>query len=335
MPEVGDAFIETVANHYGVGDVVPIARVAANWAQSRITEHFRSNKPAVSNLPSEEKMSTGQEEAHGQKRSRHEQSGMEPSGHGNTPATGTKQEGYIERYVPVNFPDKITLKLRYCNSYTMRSIATAGTAAVPATIAWNINSMNAIDSLQAGVFTGLTGTHPNQFNGVWKTLYGYYRVCQLDYKIECSNLSNTQFTETAISATNTAAMSDAIVTLLPTQTNTDITVTGQKSTWEQKEAKNVYVQARSPGAIKSYHCFHGTVCSEDYDIDPVQTAQDETWTAVANSPATTKKLGLLIVPASQFTTAALFPEVQMQVFIDFTFTVQLAGYLPTLRQATG
>lgn len=330
-----DAAVETAAHYYGVGEVVPVARAAAGYAaplvQSAITSYYRSNKagaePSQSNSPAEpEDMS---------KRKATEEHGMEPHGHGNNPAAGTLQANYIQKYVPRNFPDKQTVDLRFCNAYTMRTAATAGALSTAAYLTWRTNSMNGLEFATSGaVFNNLATSHPNQFTGVWKTLYGYYRVEQFKFKIHVSNIANSQFTETAAPAfTGNGAMSDAIVTLLPTQTSTDLSAVSQQAAWEQKESHNIYLQSRSPGSLKSYHCFAGVINPEDYDIDPITTGQDETWTAVASNPTLSKLIGLSVCPAAQYTTTALLPEVILNVFVEFDITVQFAGYLPALRQA--
>lgn len=337
--ELFDAAVETVATYYGVGDVVPAARAAATYAapfvQSQMTSYFKSSKSgeaSVSNSPSEGEVKS---EDMSNKRKSREEHGMEPHGHGNNPAAGTLQAPYIEKFVPRNFPDKTVVKLRYCDAYTMRTAATAGALSSAAYLTWRTNSMQGLEFATSGaVFNNLATSRPNQFNGVWKTLYGYYRVEQFEFKIHVSNLGNAQFTETAAPAfTGSAAMGDAIVTLLPTQTGTDLSAVSQQAAWEQKESKNVYLQSRSPGSVTSYHCFTGVINPEDYDIDPITTGQDETWTAVATNPTLAKLIGISVCPAAQYTTTALLPEVIINVFVEFDITVQFAGYLPALRQA--
>jgi hypothetical protein len=323
-------------------------RTATEMAYHAVTSYNEAERIGVhpagaseSNSPSEEHSMSAEQRLTGDKRKRHEEHGMEPTGHGNTPATGTERQAYIERYLPVNFPDKFTIKSRWSNSYTIRNAATSNTAATYSGIVWNTNDPHDMESTVSGAISGtfhpLTLTKPNQFNGTWSAIWTYYRVESLDYKIHVSNIGmGTGQTQTAAPAfTGPGACNDAIVTLLKTQNATDIIDTQQNATWQQKQAHNVYLQSRTPGALKTYHCFEGSINPEDYDIDPMQTAQDETWTAVGSNPVPDRYLALAVYPASQYTTASLLPEAIVQVFCDFTVTIQLAGYNASTRQTAG
>lgn len=275
-------------------------------------------------------------EAHAQKRKLNEEHGMESVEHGNTPATGTGQAHYIEKYVPVNFPDKFTVKEKWCDAYVLRTTGVAASTPSSGYIIWNINSINPYSSSSDSKNINAFATHRfNQYNN-WSAQYGYYRVENFEYKITCSNMENAQFIETSTPSpgafVGATAQSDVILTLMPTQTDSDLS-TIQNQLWEQKEAHNVYLQGRSPGSQKTLHTFHGNLCSEDYDIDPLTTAADETWTAVGSNPSTVKRLTLTATVASPYNTAALLPEAGVLVFVEFYVTVQYAGYKPTLRQA--
>ena len=115
------------------------------------------------------------------KRKRKEEHGMEPSGHGNTPATGTEQAGYIQRYVPCNFPDKMTLKAKKIQTGVLYG---SGGAANPtwSYLAINTNSIKTFLKNSFG-FTSTQGsaTQPNQVTQ-WTGVWGYYRVQQMEYK---------------------------------------------------------------------------------------------------------------------------------------------------------
>lgn len=258
---------------------------------------------------------------------------VEPHGHGNTPATGTELAGFIPKYVPVNFPDKLTVKLKYADSYVFRSAATAGTKAVPFYATWRTNSIFQVEAGSSGALS--FGAHqPNQRDN-WAAQYGYYRVTNLQYSIKCQNLMNNAFVETANppgAFTGQVNVSDAIVTLAKTQTFSDIQSTAASAKWEQKISDNILLGARAGGSVTSYHHYHGHVKPEDYDMDPNTTAADETWTAVGVSPSQNRWLILSGEPAVPFTTAALLPEIGVLAFIEFEFTVQFAGYIPALRQ---
>lgn len=264
--------------------------------------------------------------------------GTEPEGHGNAPATGTHIGGFVEKYVPVNFPDKFTVKERYCDSWVMRSTANAASNPSRAYIIWNTN--NCFLPLNASLFAKQNLTHrPNQ-RANWAAQFGYYRVVDFTYKITVTNISaGTGFIETASppgTFVNPVYVNDCIMTLQKVQIATDVnsSTVEQESQWEQKTSHNEYLQSRSPGSLKTIHVFTGDVKSEDFDMDPVTTAADETWTAVGISPNTTKLLGLSCNIVSPYNTAALLAEVGVQVFAEFTYTVQYAGYLPGLRQVT-
>lgn len=313
---------------------------------SALSQREEIDRPSLSNLPKqeEEDMMTSRAEGSprmegaGAKRKRTEEHCTEPHGHGNTPATGTEQAGYVQKYVPCNFPDKLTVKLKYCNNFAVRCQTTAGSAnSALAIVMFRTNTMNGV--LHTGVSTGtLQGLnhHPNQFN-VWSTLYGYYRVEQFEYRIHCVNTGQATFTETANppgAATNAQAMCDALVTVMPTQNTSDFSsVTSNMALFEQKQAHTVVIPGRVGGAHPE-HVFRGVINPEDYDVDPITTAQDETWTAIANIPAVGKYLGVGIAPLSPYNTTSLLPEVCMQVFVEFFITVQFAGYLAANRQAT-
>lgn len=258
---------------------------------------------------------------------------VEPRGHGNTPATGTELAGFIPKYLPVNFPDKFTVKQKYVDSFIFRSAATAGVAAVPFYLTLRTNSTFAI---QAGIGGGLGfGAHqPNQRDN-WAAQYGYYRVTNLSYSFKCQNVSSATFVETANppgAFTNAISVSDAVITLAKTQTFSDIQSTASYAKWEQKISDNVVLGARAPGCTTSFHEFKGHVTPEDYDMDPVTTAADETWTAVGVSPSQNRWLILSGEPQLPYTTTALLPEIAVAVFMTLEFTVQYAGYLPALRQ---
>lgn len=267
------------------------------------------------------------------KRKRAEEAGMEPKGEGNTPATGTKQLGFVEKYVPRNFPDKFVIKERYCSTYAMRAVQQAAGVPTLSYIVFNTNSNFAMQSAFTNITVNPTaaGHQPNQRDN-WAAQFGYYRVEQLKYRITVSNIAGQAFIFTGY--TNSVAVSDVVVTLMRTQQITDISGTNQESLWEQKEADNVYLQSRNPGSTKTMHTFNGDINPEDYDIDPITTAADETWTAVGSNPATARLLSLSIAPAFPSNTTALLPEVVVLAFIEFEQTVQYAGYKPALRQTT-
>lgn len=277
-------------------------------------------------------------EGHAQKRKHNEEHGMEGVTHGNTPATGTGQAHYIEKYVPVDFPNKFTVKQKWSNSYILRATATAGSTPTKAYVIFRANSINPYASSTNSIALDAFGTHrQNQYNN-WAAQYGYYRVENLEYRICVSNLENAQFIETATPSPGTfvgaTAQSDAIVTFLPTQLDADISGPLNYGHWEQKEAQNVYLQARAPGSSKTFHTFHGNICPEDYDIDPLTTAADETWTAVGSDPSTARRFGVIVNLASPYNTAALLPEVGVLVWVEFYYTIQYAGYKVALRDAT-
>lgn len=276
------------------------------------------------------------EEAHGGKRKRREEHGMEPAGHGNTPATGTEQAGYIAKYLPVNFPDKFTIKERYVNVYDMRSITTMASVATPAVIGWRMNSCFAPEAYASANALSAYGHRPNQ-RANWATQYGYYRVESVSYKLTCVNSSASAVATTQNppgTFNGNQSISDAVLTLMETQTASDMTNTSQISMWEQKDAQNVVLLSRLAGHDKATHVYKGVVNPEDYDIDPLTTAADETWTAVGANPATVKNMYLAVQPLNPTNTVALLPEVGVLVYAEFYFTVQYAGYVPGLRQVT-
>lgn len=265
----------------------------------------------------------------GKKRSRkgHEQATEEPAGHGNTPATGLKQKGYLPRYVPVNFPDKFVVKERYCNTYMVRSAATNAVAAQSGYIIWKTNSNFAVDNSSSGALA--YGNHqPNQRDN-WAAQYDYYRVEELHYKIHCINTAAASATPTGY--TSGINYNDAIVTLLKT-TNTGDFKDGPNK-WEQKIAHNVVLTSSNGGKINAQHTFEGTIYPEDYDIDVAITAGDETWTAVGSSPAISRYFGISVEPLNPNTVTGALPEVSLNVFIEFMYIVQYAQYKPALREA--
>lgn len=273
----------------------------------------------------------------GAKRAKKEAHGMEPEGHGNAPATGTHLAGYIEKYVPVNFPDKFTVKQKYTNSCIMRN---TNSNAVGPTIVYSVINTNSIFQVLAsssGVLQSLPNSHKQNQHDNWTAQYGYYRVTEMEYKITCTNVSNFTATGAGITPpgafTNAIELADAVVTLLPTQNITDLNLGYIEEIWEQKQAHNVVLQARSPGATNTIHCFQGTICPEDYDIDPVTTAGDETWTAVGANPSQGRYLGLSVTPLLPYQTTGTLPEVGIAVLWECEYTVQYAGYKPALRQA--
>lgn len=274
--------------------------------------------------------------AYPQSKKRKEEHGMEPHGHGNTPATGTEQAGYIPRYVPVNFPDKFTIKEKFCELYEFRSAAQSGGVPTQAWALWNTNSTFAVLNTSTNVGTNLATGHsqPNQRDN-WTAQYGYYRVESMDYRIHCTALEAQTFTETAAPGpyAYATAVSDGILTLMPTQTASDVTNSGMEALWEQKQSQNHYIQGRS-GGTSNHHVFHGTINPEDYDIDPITTAGDETWTAIGTSPTQPRLLGLSLTVGNIHNTISLLPECAVNVFVEFTFTVQYAGYKTNLRQAS-
>ena len=293
---------------------------------------------SLSNLQGQEQMMrTGHKREHGELHHNPdaEAKGMEPEGHGNAPATGTHIAGYVEKYVPVNFPDKITLKQRWTNNIIMRCAATAGATAADCHFVLATNDIHAPMSVTSNIYNPLGAGHgPNQRTN-WISQYGYYRVTQFDYRITVTNISGTTFTQTANppgAFTNPVQSCDGVFTLMKTQNSGDFLNILTDNLWEQKLAHNVVLQARSPGATKTMHIFHGTITPEEFDIDPVATAGDETWTSVGSSPATIKLIGGAITPLLPYTTTALLPEVGVAVFFDCTYTVQYAGYKTSLRQ---
>lgn len=267
------------------------------------------------------------------KRARKEAKGMEPTGHGNAPATGTHLEGFVDRYLPCNFPDKLTLKQKYCNTHVIRNVATAGTLAGAQYILFNTNSLFSVFGTTGQVINGFsTGHQPNQRDN-WTSQYGYYRVVEFEYKLHCVNVTTLTTVQTATPAfANAIVNGDAILTLMKTQQVTDFSSTSNAALWEQKLAHNHVLPARVGNGNPS-HTFHGTVCPEDYDIDPVTTAGDETWTAIGSNPSQSRFLGLSVAPLLPYVTAGTLPEVGVAVFVEIVMTVQYAGYLPSLRQA--
>lgn len=270
------------------------------------------------------------------KRQRKEEAGMEPKGHGNAPATGTHLAGYVEKYVPRNFPDKFVLKQRWVGSFVVRNAPTAGTPAPVQYILFNTNSIRQMYGATSGVLCDRASTtRPNQYTN-WSAQFGYYRVTEFDYKLTCTNLCNAFQIQTASppgAFTTSVASSDALLTLMKTQAATDFSQCQQEELWEQKLAHNVVLTQRAGGTTASQHVFSGTVCPEDYDIDPVTTAGDETWTVVTANPTQARYIGLSVQPLTSYSTAGLLPEVGVSVFAELQVTVQYGGYLPALRQA--
>lgn len=296
---------------------------------------------SLSNIQSTETNDQDMQQMRGDKRKHGEEHGMEPHGHGNTPATGTVQQNYVEKYVPRSFSDKTVLKLRWVNAYNVANIGTA-TTVTPSYFIWNTNSMVNVEPGASSHFTSMypSNHHPSQFSNTWSLLYGYYRVECMDYTITVANTYQKLVTPSGGIPEENA---DLIVTLLPTQNANDITVTTVSATqyptnqWEQKQSHNIYLQSRSPGATRTMHTFRGCINPEDFDIDPLTTASDETWTAVASNPSTARYLGITMINPTVYNTgtANLASGHSATVFVDFEFTVQFAGYKPALREATG
>lgn len=318
----------------GANAILPGVQYVMEQGQTRITNYFQSRRESsVPNLPTSEQGDMSRhDEAHGEKRKRGEEHHMEPHGHGNTPATGTLQANYIEKYVPVNFPDKIVLKHKYINRYVLRSTALTGVTAAPATVAWRTNSIFAPDlTASSPNVTNFAAHQPNQRDN-WAAQYGYYRVESLDYKITILNTSvQTQLLTSPSGFVGAQSTGDGLVSLIKTQTATDYTTPGAEAEWEQKTVQLAVLPARLGGGSNMV-CFHGTVNPEDFDMDPLSTAADETWTQQGNNPATIKNMAIQLCPFNPTSTIALLPEVGAMMMIEFVYTVQHAGYLPGLRQ---
>lgn len=262
----------------------------------------------------------------------HEEAGMEPKGEGNTPATGTKQMGYIAKYVPRNFPDKIVIGHRYCSTYDLRSIQQAATVPTKSYVVFNTNSTNNVqNTLVSGAVNPTNGAHqPNQRDN-WSAQFGYYRVEEFRIKISASNVSS--FTSNEPGITNTIYVTDGILSFQKTQQITDVSTGLQENLWEQKQVHNEYIQGRSAGAQKTYIEYSTTISPEDYDMDPVTTAGDETWTAYGSDPTQPRLFAISLFPAFPSNTVAELPEVAVILFVEIELIVQWAGYKPALRQA--
>lgn len=283
------------------------------------------------------------DESAGAKRKRTEEgghggnTGLEPHGHGNTPASGLKQDNYIDRYVPVNFPNKMVLKLRYCQSSYGRSITTSAGVATPFYQIITANNVYNPWGANAGVTSGAQGGHqPNQRDN-WAAQYGYYRVESMDYEITAINTSqNTTTTTQPSTFVNPQSIQDAIITVQKTLNTGDTTTVSQFAKWENKISHNVILcSANKYGGshgVSNSHVFRGTINPEDYDMDVTTTAQDETWTAVGSNPSVGRYLIISGEPLNPTNTVALLPEIGITFFVNLTFTVQFAGYLPSLRE---
>lgn len=277
------------------------------------------------------------DEQRGDKRKRTEEHGMEPRGHGNTPATGLEQKHLIEKYLPVNYPNKMGLKLRYCQAAYGRSITTAAGMATPWYQTVTINNAFAPWGSQSGVSSGAAGGHqPNQRDN-WAAQYGYYRVQSLDYQITVINTSQNTATPTQPGTfTNPQSIQDAIITVQKTLNLNDTQSVNSSAKWENKLSHNVILcSANKYGGshgVTNSHIFRGTVNPEDYDMDVTTTAQDETWTAVGSNPVVGRYLILSGEPLNPTNTAGQLPEIGITFFVDLTFSIQFAGYLPGLRQ---
>jgi hypothetical protein len=266
----------------------------------------------------------------GTKRKHHEEHHMEPHGHGNVPAAGLEQKGFLPKYVPVDYPTQIVLKLRYCQTYQLRSVATAATAAVPCYQAWKTNDIFAPESGNSGVVSG--GAHqPNQRDN-WAAQYGFYRVEQFHYKIKVINTASATVNG-AVAFTAGQSANDAVVTTMKTINTSDYTNTQQQSMWEQKFSHNKVCQSSNGGKGHSnLITFRGCINPEDYDIDVETTASDSTWTAVGVSPGKPRYFALCGQPLNPTTTAAQLPEIGLNVFVEFTYIVTFAQYNASLRQ---
>lgn len=272
------------------------------------------------------------------KRKKREEHGMEPSGHGNTPATGTEQAGYIQKYVPCNYPDKLTLKSKMIQTGVLYGNGGA-TNPTWSYIAINTNSMKTFLKNSFGyISTQGNITQPNQFTQ-WNGIYGYYRVQQMEYRITFENVAST-LTVTPTTTTLAQYGNSAIVGTLPTQTQSDLTSpsaatnVGYLKAWEQKQAKIHYLPGHNVGSSGTITHMSGCISPEDYDIDPLTTAADETWTAIGSDPATPRLLGVFASAAVPWNTgnADKTNLHAVQVLIECIYTYQLAGYYPSLRQ---
>lgn len=320
--------------------------------EERKDEEYQERQRPLGNLRATREMSGHGEsrimrhdEQSGEKRKRTEEgtcggnphTGMEPHGHGNTPATGLKQDNYIEKYVPVNFPNKQVLKLRYCQSALARSTAVVSSTPDPFYQVITSNNIFGPWGTSHNISVGASPSHqPNQ-RDFWATAYGFYRVEALDYEITVINCTQvTQTFTTPGTFVNAINAGDAVITLQKSLALGDTTATNNYAKWEQKVSNNVVLcsvgKHASSHGISNSHVFRGTLNPEDFDMDVTTTAQDETWTAIGSNPAVPRYLMLSGEPLNPTNTVALLPEIGCTILFNLTFTVQFAGYNTSLRQ---
>ena len=306
------------------------------------------NMESFSNSPSEDTMATGDpgvaqmmrmhhEEYRGSKRKKQEEHGMEPSGHGNTPAGGTSQAHYIEKYVPVGFPTKLVLKLKYTDQVQMRSIGVAGATPNTSFVIYNTNSLTPLKSTSTNALSVNSGGHHLNQSANWIAQYNYYRIENCEYKITCYATANAAVSTTQNppgTFVSAQQIDDCVVTLGKTMQLTDYNSTSPQAVWEQKSSNNQTLGSVL-GGKKNSCVFEGTVNAEDYDVDVSTTAQDETWTVTTGyaSPSVGRYMALVLAPLCPNNTAGQLPEVGLNVFVEMTYTVCFAGYKTSLRQA--
>lgn len=253
----------------------------------------------------------------------------------NTPSMGTLLKPVIPKYLPVNFPTQMPIKLKFCDSIMMRSITTAAGSAAPAYVIFNTNSIFAVMASASGMVSNaganvLSHNQPNQRDN-WSAQYSTYRVDQFDYKLTCCNTSTGNITLTAPAFVNAQSINDAVVTTLKTLTNTDVTNCRGAQLWEQKHTTQTIIETAGKG--RSIREITGSIRPEDFGIDTATPGQDPLWTAVGASPTITRLFGLMLEPLNPTNTVALLPEVGMNVHLEFTYHVHYGTYNTALRQA--
>jgi len=235
---------------------------------------------------------------------------------------GSGKDLVVPRNIPpVGYNNTYTVTLKYVDFYQVVVDATTSRHQI-----WTPFNLYDPDYSNVG--------HQPQFRDMWASMYDYYTVLTVDYDITVCNNSQDTIAYTAVGSNN-QRRTHCSTALLCTTNDSDISApSGPYPMSEMKNVQTQFLPCGSGGAIPMVN-FKGSLTPQDWMVDAKDSDSDTTFTAIGNSPALNRYLGVKISPC--WSAAAGQNETEYAactIFAQFRITTQFTQVNATLRQAS-
>lgn len=219
--------------------------------------------------------------------------------------------------IPKQYNEHFTVKMPYIDNYLLNCQITAGGIATAANQTFRFSSIYDCDYTNAG-------HQPNQ-RDAWASVYDYYAVVSVDYKVIAYNSCVQDYTWTGFGSHQ--RLGGAILTLMRSTELTDIGGSGYDC-WEHKHAENHHIRPEERVILQ------GTLTHADFMLNATQEDSDTIWTAVGANPTVPRYFGITVLPQVTAGLSGLNKDIQVSIncWVELMYTVQFAQWNPGLRE---